>query len=176
MKPKYKYNKGLHSCHQRYHAKCRFEERFGIELNKKLRRKLVDMILSKELIILEKNKIEIKCYYRHNDKEIVLVYDKKNKNIVTCLYYEAYLDNRYIKVAKGVSQKIRKDIEKIIGRDFTPDENREVVQLITSHISRIRDIVKLEAGIIKELPILHPQPTTFIKHKEEECIINEVNK
>jgi hypothetical protein len=74
---------------QRKHARRRFEERLGISLNKEMRRDLVHRIQNNEFSLYEKQSHRVRLLLANiEDREVILVYYRTRKNIVTVLLPE----------------------------------------------------------------------------------------
>jgi len=78
------------STNQRYHAKTRFEERFGFKFNRHVRREFVEMIQTCKASFVEKQSNRVFLYDIYYKGHVFRgVYDKNRKNIVTVLPLEA---------------------------------------------------------------------------------------
>lgn len=128
---------------QRWHAKQRFKQRFGINFNKHYRKKIVDQIQAKELVLLEKQSAFREAYFGYlNNQPIVFVYDTKSKNIVSCLFFEEFLQNYYIRMGNGRARRIRKRVEQVTGQEFTPEQNEEIEVAIHVEFKKLKKLMK----------------------------------
>jgi hypothetical protein len=76
---------------QTIHARKRFAERFNIDLNKELRKELVNSIRYGDAVFIRKQTNRIDVYsFIIEDKEVYTVYDKHRKTIVTALYPDRF--------------------------------------------------------------------------------------
>lgn len=71
---------------QRFHARIRAEERYGITYNKYVRAQILKLIADGKTIIIKKqsNRLSIR-EVTLEEKQIVFVYDKERKEVVTFL-------------------------------------------------------------------------------------------
>ncbi len=148
----------LHSANQRYHAKCRFKERFDINLNKTLRRSIIHKIKNKKLILVDKQKQEFKYYYIHDNKEMLIVYDKKTNNIVTCMYYDVYLESRFNRFENRIVKLLMKELFKMYESQETDVEKilAKLRPLLKDNVTKIRYFTEIEMSIrIEKLSMLY---------------------
>lgn len=136
---------------QRIHAKRRFMERFEIDFTKKIRREIISRINKKELLLLEKQGSRYWVYYCNiKSHDVAILYDRLKRNIVTCLFFDRYIDNLYEKMGKGMAVRIRKEIKELTGHEFSPEQNIALSQIISKELKKVRELAKKETNIIKD--------------------------
>jgi len=139
-----------HIKNQREHAKKRFEERFKITLNKKLRKQIISRINNNKLIKINTNKKSINYYIVINNIEIIIVFHKKTKNIVTCLYYRKYMEEKFEKITMGIKRRIRKKFEEIANIKLSNKAKEDIEKLMSKEFKKVREFHEKELEIKKK--------------------------
>lgn len=71
---------------QRFHAAERADSRFGIHYNRHVRREIIKQIQSQKATFIDKQSLRLSRWLvKVEDQDVVVVYDKNRKEVVTFL-------------------------------------------------------------------------------------------